>query len=70
MICSIFVRNDSILPETEELLRSTYNRYHMVLQIVQRAKRKRYEELNLVATVETKPVVRAIIEMANESYKS
>lgn len=70
MIYSIFIKNDSILPETEELLHSAHNRYHIVLQIVQRAKRKKYEELNLVTTAETKPVVRAIIEMANEIYKS
>ena len=67
---SVSIKNDSILPETEELLDSAYNRYHIVLQIVQRAKRKKYEELNLVTTAETKPVVRAIIEMANEIYKN
>ena len=63
------MKNDSILRETEELLHSAYNRYHIVLQIVQRAKRKKYEELNLVTTVEIKPIVRAITEMANEIYK-
>ena len=70
MIHNILIKDNSILRETEELLRSVPNRYHMVLQVVQRAKRKRYEEFNLVTGIETKPVIRAIREMVNETCKN
>nr|YP_009294077.1 hypothetical protein Hrub_075 [Hildenbrandia rubra]AOM67319.1 hypothetical protein Hrub_075 [Hildenbrandia rubra] len=60
------IQNNEIIYKTEELLHSSSNRYSLTLKVAQRAKRKKYEDLDIVTEPEIKPVIRAIIEMANE----
>lgn len=61
------VQNNNIIYKTEQLLNSSSNRYSITLKVAQRAKRKKYEDLDIVDEPEIKPVIRAIIEMASES---
>lgn len=61
------VQNNDIIYKTEQLLNSSSNRYNITLKVAQRAKRKKYEDLDIVDEPEIKPVIRAIIEMASES---
>ena len=61
---------NDIIYKTERLLNSASNRYQIALQIAHRAKRKKYEDLDIVDEPEIKPVIRAILEMADESIRS
>nr|YP_009369956.1 conserved hypothetical plastid protein [Boldia erythrosiphon]ARO90644.1 conserved hypothetical plastid protein [Boldia erythrosiphon] len=60
-----FDSND-IIYKTEELLKATNNRYNITVQIAHRAKRSKYEDLDLIDDPKIKPVIRAIIEMVDE----
>jgi DNA-directed RNA polymerase subunit omega len=42
------------------------NRYRIVVQIANRAKRRRYEELDGDQEISVKPVIRTILEMSDE----
>ena len=66
MVSNIF-QNSYILYKTELLLNSSSNRYNTTLEVAQRAKRGKYEDLDIVAEPEVKPIIKAIIEMVNES---
>lgn len=61
------IRGNEVIYRTEELLNIGSNRYSITLKVAQRAKRKKYEDLDIVTEPEVKPIIRAIIEMANES---
>ncbi len=50
----------------EELMRAASNRYRITVQVANRAKRRRYEELDNVEDPMMKPAIRAIIEMSDE----
>lgn len=53
--------SEHILYKTEELLNLSTNRYKVVIQIAQRAKRRNSSE-----DFKIKPVIRAILEMVDE----
>jgi DNA-directed RNA polymerase subunit omega len=55
-----------VLYKTEELLDAASNRYRITVQVANKAKRKRYEDINLVDDFKLKPVIRAILEIAEE----
>jgi DNA-directed RNA polymerase subunit omega len=55
-----------ILYKTEELLDAASNRYRITVQVANKAKRKRYEDINLLDDFKLKPVIRAILEIAEE----
>lgn len=57
---------NEILYKTEELLDAASNRYKMTIQIANRAKRRRYQDIDLVEYLIIKPISRAILEMADE----
>jgi DNA-directed RNA polymerase subunit omega len=55
-----------ILFRTEELLRDARNRYEVTHQVSLCAKRCRYEDMDALDDPFNKPVIRAIIEMAEK----
>ena len=55
-----------ILYKTEELLDAASNRYRITVQVANKAKRKRYEDIDILDDFKVKPVIRAIIEIAEE----
>jgi len=60
------VNSNYVLYKTEELLDAASNRYKITIQIANRAKRRRYEDIDLLEEVTLKPIVRAVLEMAEE----
>ena len=55
-----------VLYKTEELLDAASNRYRITVQVANKAKRKRYEDIDILDDFKVKPVIRAIIEIAEE----
>ena len=55
-----------ILYKTEELLDAASNRYRLTVQVANKAKRKRYEDIDILDDFKVKPVIRAILEIAEE----
>lgn len=64
------IYTNDIIYKTERLLNSVSNRYQIALQVAHRAKRKKYEDLDIVDEPEIKPIIRAILEMADENIRS
>lgn len=58
--------SNEILYKTEELLKASTNRYKITLQIANRAKRRRYEDIEILDESKIKPVIRAILEISDE----
>nr|YP_009393876.1 putative DNA-directed RNA polymerase subunit omega [Polysiphonia sertularioides]ARW62438.1 putative DNA-directed RNA polymerase subunit omega [Polysiphonia sertularioides] len=52
--------------KTEELLEVVDNRYKITVQVANRAKRRKYEDIDIVDDPLNKPIVKAIIEMVDE----
>nr|AYR06325.1 DNA-directed RNA polymerase omega chain [Renouxia sp.] len=52
--------------KTEELLNASINRYKITVQVANRAKRRKYEDIEIVDDPLIKPVIRAILEMVDE----
>jgi len=50
----------------EELLEVANNRYKVTVQVANRAKRKKYEDIDIIDDTSNKPIVRAILEMVDE----
>ena len=50
----------------EELLEIANNRYKITLQVANRAKRKKYEDIDIIDDTSNKPIIRAILEMVDE----
>lgn len=57
---------DEVMERMETLVEASSNRYRIVVQIANRAKRRRYEELDSDQEVTVKPVIRTILEMSDE----
>jgi DNA-directed RNA polymerase subunit omega len=57
---------DEVMERMETLVEAASNRYRIVVQIANRAKRRRYEELDSDQEVMVKPVIRTILEMSDE----
>lgn len=55
-----------VLYKTEELLDAASNRYRITVQVANKAKRKRYEDLDILDDFKVKPIIRAILEIAEE----
>ena len=55
-----------ILYKTEELLDAASNRYRITIQVANKAKRRRYEDLDVLEDFKVKPIIRAILEIAEE----
>nr|YP_009402789.1 DNA-directed RNA polymerase subunit omega [Compsopogon caeruleus]ARX96138.1 DNA-directed RNA polymerase subunit omega [Compsopogon caeruleus] len=68
LIMKTYLNLDSIdiIYKTEELLEASDNRYYITVQIAHRAKRSKYEDIDLIDDPKIKPVIRAIIEMVDE----
>ena len=56
----------TIIYKTEKLLELSSNRYKITMQIANRAKRRKYEDIDIVDEQIVKPVIRAILEMVDE----
>ena len=50
----------------EDLIKVSSNRYRAVVQVANRAKRRRYEDFDSYDEQVVKPVIRAIYEMSDE----
>jgi DNA-directed RNA polymerase subunit omega len=57
---------DEVMERMETLVEASSNRYRIVVQIANRAKRRRYEELDGDQEISVKPVIRTILEMSDE----
>lgn len=55
-----------ILSKTEQLLNVATNRYKITVQVAHRAKRRRYEDIDIIDDPKIKPVIRAVLEMVDE----
>lgn len=55
-----------IIYKTEELLELAQNRYKITIQVSNRAKRRKYEEIDIIDDPINKPIIKAIIEMVEE----
>lgn len=51
---------------SEELIGAASNRYRVVVQVANRAKRRRYEDFDNMDEQLMKPVIRAVVEMSDE----
>lgn len=56
----------NIVYKTEELLEISSNRYYITAQVANRAKRRKYEDVDIVDNQLVKPIIRAILEMVDE----
>lgn len=52
--------------KTEELLEASDNRFKITVKVAERAKRRKYEDIDIVEDPLIKPVIRAILEMVDE----
>ena len=60
------IDSKKIIYKTEEILKVSSNRYRITIQIANRAKRRKYEDVDIVEDPFIKPIIRAIIEMVEE----
>ena len=60
------MNSKKIIYKTEELLKASSNRYKITIQVANRAKRRKYEDLDIVEDPFVKPIIRAILEMVDE----
>ena len=60
------LKYNEIIYKTEELLNTAKNRYTITVQIANRAKRRKYEDIDIIEDPNMKPIIRAILEMADE----
>lgn len=58
--------SSQIMYRADELMKAASNRYRITVQVANRAKRRRYEDIDSVEDPMMKPVIRAIIEMSDE----
>jgi DNA-directed RNA polymerase subunit omega len=61
-----FLNPNQVLYKTEELLDAASNRYKITIQVANRAKRRRYEDIDMLDDLKMKPIIRAILEMVDE----
>ncbi len=55
-----------LMRRAEDLIEAASNRYRIVVQVANRAKRRRYEDFESYEDPMMKPVLRAIVEMSDE----
>lgn len=66
MLYSNLMESNQIIYKTEELLDAASNRFKITVQVANRAKRRKYEDIDIVDDPRIKPVIRAILEMTDE----
>nr|YP_010873127.1 putative DNA-directed RNA polymerase subunit omega [Nemalion vermiculare]WGV34462.1 putative DNA-directed RNA polymerase subunit omega [Nemalion vermiculare] len=66
MIYFHLIESNQIIYKTEELLDAAPNRFQITIQIANRAKRRKYEDIDIIDDPKVKPIIRAILEMADE----
>ncbi len=62
--------SSQIMFRADELMNAASNRYRITVQVANRAKRRRYEEVDNFDNPVMKPPIRAIIEMSDELTQS
>jgi len=55
-----------VIYKTEELLELTENRYKITVQIANRAKKRKYEDIDVIDDPINKPVIKTILEIVDE----
>ena len=60
------INTQKITYKTEELLEAATNRYKITIQVANRAKRRKYEDVDIIDDSFIKPIIRAILEMVDE----
>lgn len=60
------IESYQIIYKTEELLSASKNRFKIAIKVAERAKRRRYEDIDIIEDALVKPVIRAILEMVDE----
>lgn len=60
------IESSQVTYKTEKLLEISQNRYIMTVQVADRAKRGKYEDIDIVEDPLIKPIIRAILEMVDE----
>lgn len=58
--------SSQIMFRADELMSNASNRYRITVQVANRAKRRRYEDIDNLEDPMMKPPIRAIIEMSDE----
>ncbi len=58
--------SSEIMYRADDLMEAASNRYRITVQVANRAKRRRYEEIDNFDEPMMKPAIRAIIEMSDE----
>nr|YP_009313043.1 Putative DNA-directed RNA polymerase subunit omega [Dermonema virens]SCW21297.1 Putative DNA-directed RNA polymerase subunit omega [Dermonema virens] len=66
MFYSTIIESNQIIYKTEDLLEAASNRFKITVQVANRAKRRKYEDIDIIDDPRIKPVIRAILEMADE----
>nr|QCI04120.1 putative DNA-directed RNA polymerase subunit omega [Antithamnionella ternifolia] len=60
------INSKQINYKIEELLEISNNRYKVTVQVANRAKRRKYEDIDIIDDNSNKPIIRAILEMVDE----
>jgi len=60
------IESRKIIYKTEELLEASENRFKITIKVAERAKRRKYEDIDIIEDPLVKPVIRAILEMVDE----
>nr|QVY58239.1 DNA-directed RNA polymerase omega subunit [Eucheuma denticulatum] len=60
------IDSNEIIYKTEELLEISHNRYKITVQVANRAKRRKYEDIDIIEDPFIKPIIRTILEMLDE----
>lgn len=60
------INSQEVLHKTESLLNTGNSRYKITVQVAHRAKRRKYEDIDIIDDPLVKPVIRAIVEMIDE----
>lgn len=60
------IESHQITYKTEELLEAAENRFRITVKVANRAKRRKYEDIDIIEDPLVKPVIRAILEMVDE----
>ena len=60
------IESQKITYKTEELLEAAKNRFQITIKVANRAKRRKYEDIEIIEDPLVKPIIRAILEMVDE----
>ena len=60
------IEDAELMRRVEELINASKNRYRITVQVANRAKRRRYEDVEDVDDSVMKPICRAVVEMYDE----